>query len=86
MDIQPVFNEYKTATYMCSYFSKSEDQCSAAMKRAAKEALNNELGHFDTMKNILRSIPVNKNAQFSRKCTMFCQSCIFAGFSLQFIL
>ena len=36
MDIQPVFNEYKAVTYMCSYFSKSEDQCSAAMKQAAK--------------------------------------------------
>ena len=40
---------------MCSYFSKSEDQCSAAMKQAAKEALDNELGHFDTMKNILQA-------------------------------
>ena len=39
MDIQPVFNEYKAVTYMCSYFSKFEDQCSAAMKQAAKEAL-----------------------------------------------
>ena len=39
MDIQPVFNEYKAVTYMCSYFSKFEDQCSAAMKQAPKEAL-----------------------------------------------
>ena len=55
MDIQPVFNEYKAVTYMCSYFSKSEYQCSAAMKRAAKEALDNELGHFGAMKNILQT-------------------------------
>ena len=55
MDIQPVFSECKVVTYMCSYFSKSEDQCSAAMKQAAKEALDNELGHFDTMKNILQA-------------------------------
>ena len=26
MDIQPVFNEYKTVAYMCQYFSKTEDQ------------------------------------------------------------
>ena len=38
----------------CSYFSKSADQCSAAMKQAAKEALDNELGHFDRIKNILQ--------------------------------
>ena len=86
MDIQPVFNEYKAVTYMCSYFSKSEDQCSAALKQAAKEALDNKLGHFDIMKNTIQSIQVNENAQFKRKCTIFCQSCIFAGFSLQFIL
>ena len=55
MDVQPVFNEYKAVTYMCSYFSKSEDQCSAAMKQAAKEVLDNEFGHFDAMKNILHA-------------------------------
>ena len=37
MDMQPVFNEYKTVTYMCQYFSKTEDQSSQAMKQAAKE-------------------------------------------------
>ena len=35
MEIQPVFNEYKAVTYMCKYFSKTEDQCSQAMKEAA---------------------------------------------------
>ena len=55
MDIWRAFNEYKAVTYMCSYFSKSEDQCPAAMKQSAKEALNNELGCFDTMKNILQA-------------------------------
>ena len=38
MDFQPVFNEYKAMIYMCQYFSKIEDQCSQAMKQAAKEA------------------------------------------------
>ena len=36
MDMQPVFNEYKTVTYMCQYLSKIEDQCSQAIKNAAK--------------------------------------------------
>ena len=32
MDIQPIFNDYRTVTYMCRYLSKTEDQCSYAMK------------------------------------------------------
>ena len=31
-DIQPVVNHYKAVTYMCAYFSKSEDETSEAMK------------------------------------------------------
>ena len=40
MDIQPVFNEYKAATYMymCQYFAEIQDQCSQAMKHATKDA------------------------------------------------
>ena len=43
MDIQAVFNAYKAVTYMCQYFSKTEDQCSQAMKQAAKEAFENNM-------------------------------------------
>ena len=50
MDIQPVLNEYKAVTYMCQYFSKTEDQCSQDMKQAAKEAFENNMHHQDTMK------------------------------------
>ena len=39
MYVQTVFNDYKAVTYMCHYFSKTEDQCSQAIKQAAKEAL-----------------------------------------------
>ena len=38
IDIQPVFNHYKAVTYMCAYFSKSEDESSQAMKQAVKDA------------------------------------------------
>ena len=55
MDIQPVFNEYKAVTYMPSYFSKPENQCSAAMTQAAKRALDNELDNFHAMENILQA-------------------------------
>ena len=43
-------SEYKAVPYSCFYFSKSEDQCSEEMKQTAKDALENELCHFHTMK------------------------------------
>ena len=46
MDIQPVFNEYKAVAYMCFDFSKTEDQCSQAMKEAVREAFENNLDVF----------------------------------------
>ena len=36
--IQPAFDYYKAVTYMCSYLSKQEDECSQAMKQAFKES------------------------------------------------
>ena len=33
MDIQPVFNHYKSVAYMCAYFSKSERQCKKLLKK-----------------------------------------------------
>ena len=38
VDLQPVFNHYKCITYVCSYFTKDETQCSQAIINAAKEA------------------------------------------------
>ena len=58
MNIQPVFNEYKAVAYMCSFFSKSEDKCSFAMKQAAREA--RKLDQFNTMKNILKAYTSNR--------------------------
>ena len=55
VDIQPVFNEYKAVAYMCPYFSKSEDKCPFAIKQAAREAFDNKLDQFNTMKNILKA-------------------------------
>ena len=55
LDIQPAFNEYKAVTHMCQYFYKTEDQCSQAMKQAAKEAYENNIHHHDTMKIIAKA-------------------------------
>ena len=37
---------------MCQYFSKTEHQCSQAMKQAAKESFVNSMHHHDTMNTI----------------------------------
>ena len=55
MDIQPVFNHYKAVSYMCAYFSKSEDETSKAMKLAAKEASENHLNNYEQMKSIAQA-------------------------------
>ena len=38
MDIQPVFNEYKTMTFMCQYLSKTEDRCLQERKALRKSS------------------------------------------------
>ena len=38
VDLQPVFNHYKCITYVCSYFTKDETECSQAIINAPKEA------------------------------------------------
>ena len=37
---------------MCQYFSKTEDQCSQAMKQASMGAFENNMSHHVTMKII----------------------------------
>ena len=60
MDIKPVFNDYKAVTYMCQSFSKTEDQCSQAIKQTPKEAFENNMHHHDTMKTIARAYLSNR--------------------------
>ena len=45
--IPTCFNEYKAVTYLCSYSSKSEDQCSQGMKESAKEAFENNFDKYE---------------------------------------
>ena len=55
IDIQPVFNHYKAVTYMCAYFSKSEDETSEAMKQAAKEAFQSNKTNIEQMRSVARA-------------------------------
>ena len=52
IDIQPVLNYYKALTYMCSYLSKEEDECSQAMKQALKETLESGASYYEQMKSV----------------------------------
>ena len=57
IDIQPVFNYYKAITYMCSYLSKEEDECSQAMKEAFKETLESGASYYEQMKSVAHAYP-----------------------------
>ena len=52
MDIQLVFNHYKAVAYMCAYLSKSESECSVAIKQAVQEAFEKELENYWQMKSV----------------------------------
>ena len=52
MNIQTVLNEYKAVAQMCLYFWKGEDQYSQAIKKAAKDAFENHLHHYETKRTI----------------------------------
>lgn len=52
VDLQPVFNHYKCITYVCSYFSKDETECSQAIMNAAKEAKANNVNIRESLKKV----------------------------------
>ena len=52
VDLQPVFNHYKCITYVCSYFTKDETECSQAIMNAAKEAKKENLNIREGLKKI----------------------------------
>ncbi len=53
VDLQPVFNHYKCITYVCSYFTKDETECSQAIANAAKEARSSNMNIRDGLKKKL---------------------------------
>ena len=52
VDLQPVFNHYKCVTYVCSYFTKDETECSQAIANAAKEAKDSNLSTKDSLRKV----------------------------------
>ena len=52
MDLQLVFNHHKCVTYLCSYMSKGETQCSEAIRTASLEAKKSNLSLKNTLKKI----------------------------------
>ena len=47
--MQPVFNHYKFITYVCSYFTRDETECSQAIMNAAKEARESKFNVKDEL-------------------------------------
>ena len=47
-------------SHICHYFSKTEDQCSPAMKQADKEGSENNMHHHGTIKTILKHYLSNR--------------------------
>ena len=52
VDLQPVFNHYKCITYVCSYFTKDDTECSQAIMNAAREARKNNLSVAEGLRKI----------------------------------
>ena len=57
--MQPTFNHYKAVAYMCAYMSKSESECSLAMKQAFRDAFEKELNSYEEMKLVANAC-INK--------------------------
>ena len=69
IDIQPVFNHYKGVAYMWASLSKSESECSVAMKQAVQNAFEKELGNYEQIKSVANTY-INK-----RECSI--QECVY---------
>ena len=69
MGIQLVFNHYKAVAYIPAYLSKSESECSVAMKQAVQDAFEKELDNYEQMKSVANAY-INK-----RECSI--QECVY---------
>ena len=71
VDLQPVFNHYKCITYVCSYFTKDETECSQAIVNAAKEAKSSNMNVKDALKKIGAAF-LSKREVSSQECVYRC--------------
>ena len=69
VDLQPVFNHYKCITYICSYFTTDETECSQAIINAAKEAKEANLNIKDGPRKIGAAFLSTREVS-SQKCMM----------------
>ena len=74
VDLQPVFNHYKCITYVCSYFTKDETECSQAIISAAKEARETNLNLKDGLKRIGAAFLSTREVS-SQECVYRCGIC-----------
>ena len=52
VDLQPIFNHYQCVTYVCSYFTKDETECSHAILNAAKETKDSNMNIRESLRKI----------------------------------
>lgn len=52
VDLQPIIDHYKCITYICSYFTKDETECSQEIMNAAKEAKAANMNIRDGLRKI----------------------------------
>lgn len=71
VDLQPVFNHYKCITYVCSYFTKDETECSQAIMNAAKEAKAANLNVKDGLRKIGAAFLSSREVS-SQECVYRC--------------
>ena len=71
VDLQPVFNHYKCITYVCSYFTKDETECSQAIINAAKEAKTNNLSVVEGLRKISAAFLSTQEVS-SQECVYRC--------------
>lgn len=71
VDLQPVFNHYKCITYVCSYFTKDETECSQAIMNAAKEAKESNLNLKDGLRKIGAAFLYTREVS-SQECVYRC--------------
>lgn len=71
VDLQPVFNHYKCITYVCSYFTKDETECSQAIINAAKEAKAANMNVRDGLRKIGAAFLSSREVS-SQECVYRC--------------
>ena len=71
VDLQPVFDHYKYITYVCSYFTKDETECSQAIMTAAKESKAGNLSIREGLRKIGAAFLSSREVS-SQECVYRC--------------